>query len=124
MAYSKQQRIQYNYVKFIESEFENPIKQVNHFLVGKHFLIFGRDYRKFYVHHRGFTGAANFVRVSYGNGAFRTKPLGSESKKPDIFWYDEGLKKYQPVFDLKTLNSENNQLLLANFDEAKPVIDW
>lgn len=89
----------YNYVKYVEKEDEKVNTNINHFLVGKHYLSFGKDYKKFYNSYRGFTGVANLARVAYGRGAFRMKPLGASGDKPDIFWFDKGSSIYVPKFE-------------------------
>lgn len=67
----------YTYAKYVEMEHEFAAKNINHFLVGKHYLSFGKDYKKFYASYRGLNGVANLARVAYGRGAFRMKPLGA-----------------------------------------------
>lgn len=72
-------------------------------MVNKHYLSFGKDFKKFYASHRGVTGMANLVNVNYGVGAFTTKPFGIKEgeDKPDAFNFNKGRDIYTPKFPLK-----------------------
>lgn len=80
MAYSRDKRELYHYIRYIDEESDKLLPKVNHFLLGKHYFTLGRDFNKLYGYYRGFTGIANLVTLSYGPGAFRMKPLGKNKE--------------------------------------------
>lgn len=104
-GYKRETRELNQYVQFAEVEYQQVHKNINHFLVGKHYFTLGRDYKKAFVHYRGLTGVANFFRLSYGKGAYQVKPFAGKDI-PDNFLYNKGSKIYFPEHDLSAKTAE------------------
>lgn len=92
--------------------------------MNKHYLTFGKDYKKFYTDARGVTGACNLVNLNYGNGAYTTKPftIKAGDNKPDIFAFNKGRDMYTPNFPLKEFTSPKDSLLECVHDKAEPNV--
>ncbi|CAK56140.1 unnamed protein product (macronuclear) [Paramecium tetraurelia] len=117
-GYSRDKGIQYHFISFQESDVEKVFDKQKHLVVNKHYLSFGKDYKKFFPSHRGFTGTASMVNLNYGEGAFTMKPF---TKKNDLFQFAEGEKKYRQPFSLLEIWSDKNKQIPSISDSNEIV---